>query len=62
MKEEWLFRGALVPIDAETTAALVAEIKRLEISDVVSAVSMPIEKAFPPPSENNADADIGVKP
>ena len=29
MKEEWLFRGALVPIDAATTAALVAEIKRL---------------------------------
>ena len=29
MKEEWLFCGALVPIDAATTAALVAEIKRL---------------------------------
>jgi hypothetical protein len=29
MKEEWLFRGALVPIDAATTAALVVEIKRL---------------------------------
>lgn len=29
MKEEWLFPGAVVPVDAETTAALVAEIKRL---------------------------------
>ena len=30
MKEEWLFRGALVPIDAATTAALVAEDKLKE--------------------------------
>ena len=29
MKEEWLFPGAVVPVDVETTAALVAEIKRL---------------------------------
>jgi hypothetical protein len=29
MKEEWLFPGALVPVDVETTAALVAEIHRL---------------------------------
>jgi hypothetical protein len=29
MKEEWLFPGAAVPVDVETTAALVAEIKRL---------------------------------
>ena len=29
MKEEWLMPDAVVPIDAETTAALVAEIKRL---------------------------------
>jgi hypothetical protein len=29
MKEEWLLRGAVVPVDVETTAALVAEIKRL---------------------------------
>ena len=29
MKEEWLFPNAVVPIDAATTAALVAEIKRL---------------------------------
>ena len=29
MKEEWLFQGAVVPVDVETTSALVAEIKRL---------------------------------
>lgn len=29
MKEEWLFPGAVVPVDVDTTAALVAEIKRL---------------------------------
>ena len=29
MKEQWLMPGAVVPVDAETTAALVAEIKRL---------------------------------
>ena len=29
MKEEWLMPGAIVPVDVETTAALVAEIKRL---------------------------------
>jgi hypothetical protein len=29
MKEAWLMSGAVVPVDRETTAALVAEIKRL---------------------------------
>ena len=29
MKEEWLMPDAVVPVDAETTAALVVEIKRL---------------------------------
>ena len=29
MKEEWLMAGAVVPVDVETTAALVAEIHRL---------------------------------
>ena len=29
MKEEWLFPGAFVPVDVETTSALVAEVKRL---------------------------------
>ena len=38
MKEEWLFSGAYVPSDAETTAALVAEIKRL--IDVVGGMAL----------------------
>ena len=38
MKEEWLFSGAFVPADAETTAALVAEIKRL--IDVVGGMAL----------------------
>ena len=38
MKEEWLFPGATVPIDAATTAALVAEIKRL--IDVVGGMAL----------------------
>jgi hypothetical protein len=29
MKEEWLMPGAVVPVDAETTAALIGEIKRM---------------------------------
>jgi len=29
MKEEWLMSGAVVPVDVETTAALLVEIKRL---------------------------------
>ncbi len=29
MKEEWLMPGAFVPVDVETTAALVNEVKRL---------------------------------
>ena len=38
MKEEWLFPGAVVPVDVETTAALVAEIKRL--IDVVGGMAL----------------------
>ena len=38
MKEEWLFRGAVVPVNMETTAALVAEIKRL--IDVVGGMAL----------------------
>ena len=30
MKQEWLMPGAVVPVDMETTAALVAELKRLK--------------------------------
>ena len=38
MKEEWLFPGAAVPVDVETTAALVAEIRRL--IDVVGGMKL----------------------
>ena len=38
MKEEWLFTGAVVPVDIETTQALVAEIKRL--IDVVGGMAL----------------------
>jgi len=48
MKEEWLFQGAVVPVDVETTAALVTEIKRL--IDVVGgmALAQPEQQAEPP--------------
>ena len=38
MKEEWLLRGAVVPVDVETTSELVAEIKRL--IDVVGGMAL----------------------
>jgi hypothetical protein len=38
MKEEWLMSGAIVPVDVKTTAALVAEIKRL--IDVVGGMAL----------------------
>ena len=37
-KEEWLFPNAIIPVDVETTAALVAEIKRL--IDVVGGMAL----------------------
>jgi hypothetical protein len=46
MKEEWLFPGAVVPVDVETTAELVAEIKRL--IDVVGGMAL----AQPPEARN----------
>jgi len=53
MKEEWLFQGAIVPIDAATTTALVAEIKRL--IDVVGgmALAQPEQQAKPPVNQFN---------
>ena len=45
MKEEWLFPGAMVPVDVETTAALVAEIKRL--IDVVGGMALAQPKQEP---------------
>ena len=38
MKEEWLFPGAFVPVDVETTSALVVEIHRL--IDVVGGMAL----------------------
>ena len=38
MREEWLFPGAIVPVDVETTASLVTEIKRL--IDVVGGMAL----------------------
>ena len=38
MKEEWLMSGAVVPVDAETIKALVAEIRRL--IDVVGGMAL----------------------
>jgi hypothetical protein len=48
MKEEWLMSGAVVPVDVETTAALVAEIRRL--IDVVGgmALAQPEDRNFCP--------------
>jgi hypothetical protein len=44
MKEEWLMSGAVVPVDVETTAALVAEIRRL--IDVVGGMALAQPDAF----------------
>jgi hypothetical protein len=38
MKEEWLFPNAIIPVDVETTQALVVEIKRL--IDVVGGMAL----------------------
>ena len=45
MKEEWLFPGAIVSVDVETTSALVAEIKRL--IDVVGGMALGMALAPP---------------
>ena len=49
MKEEWLMPGAVVPVDAETTAALVAEIKRL--IGIVGGMALNIQPAQQEPVE-----------
>jgi len=51
MKEEWLFPGAMVPVDVETTAALVAEIKRL--IDVVGGMALAQPEQEPRPLEQD---------
>ena len=45
MKKEWLMPGAVVPVDAKTTAALVAEIKRL--IGIVGGMALNIQPAQP---------------
>ena len=45
MREEWLMPGAVVPVDAETTSALVAEIKRL--IGVVGGMALGMQPAPP---------------
>ncbi len=42
MKEEWLFPNAAVPVDTQTTLALLVEIKRL--IDVVGGMALEISK------------------
>jgi hypothetical protein len=66
MKEEWLFFGAMVPVDVETTAALVAEIKRL--IDVVGGMALaqpaqePVAYTTPQPKAQTACcAECGKK-
>ena len=53
MKEKWLFHGAVVPIDVETTAALVAEINRL--IGVVGGMALAQPKQEPLAWMNNKD-------
>jgi hypothetical protein len=53
MKEEWLFPGAVVPVDMDTTLALVTEIKRLV--NVIGG--MALAQVPPPPSECKTEAE-----
>ena len=46
MKEEWLMPGAVVPVDVKTTAALVAEIKRL--IEVIGSMALNMQPASKP--------------
>ena len=49
MKEEWLFPNAVVPVDTQTTAALLVEIKRL--IHVVGGMALEISKTVLPVQE-----------
>jgi len=51
MREEWLSPGAMVPVDVETTAALVTEIKRL--IDVVGGMALAQLEQEPRPLEQD---------
>jgi hypothetical protein len=56
MKEEWLFPNAFVPVDVETTSALIVEIKRL--IDVVGSMAL-AQPAQEPVGVFCEDDDIG---
>ena len=64
MKEEWLMPGAVVPVDLDTTKALVDEIKRLigVIGGMaLQARSAPVqEPVFCEYCGGNDDADFGL--
>jgi hypothetical protein len=75
MKEEWILRGAIVPVNVETTAALVAEIKRL--IDVVGDMALAQPEQEPdvvmhpafgtwtinnPPPKNSDDVNLYYAP
>jgi hypothetical protein len=51
MKEEWLFPNAVVPVDVETTAALVVEIHRLidVVGGMVLAQPAPVQGPYSAP-------------
>jgi len=57
MKEEWLMPGAVVPVDPNTTKALVDEIKRL-IGTIggmaLQARSAPVHKPYRPLQDNGS--------
>ncbi|CAB4131354.1 hypothetical protein UFOVP121_84 [uncultured Caudovirales phage] len=58
MKEEWLFPGAMVPVDVETTTALVVEIKRL--IDVVGGMAL-VQPAQRKPLTDDEINDIAMQ-
>jgi hypothetical protein len=58
MKEEWLFPNAVVPVDVETTAALVAEIHRL--IDVVGGLVLKQALAAPDCKETGVCIQTGL--
>lgn len=60
MKEEWLFPGAVVPVDPETTKALVAEIKRLidVVGGLVLKQSPDYERGFIDGMQKQAQSSV----
>ena len=60
MKEKWLFHGAVVPVDVETTAALVAEIKRLINVIGGMALAQPAQEPVAWADMNVTDRDVGL--